>query len=231
MAFWTLEEVALADATSELVMLALLAGGRGGVDILPPGIQPLVDWEFFNKAALRYLREDRIAMVRGITETTRTDAVQAINDWLQSGEHLDSLRAELAPLFGTTRADMIAATEVTRAVAAGNEALWQSTGVISGKQWRTARDDRVCIICQPLDSQITELDSSFELTVDAVAGSDAMARLGLDEEAAMQRAMSVLGNVGRTHQRPPAHPRCRCWESPIVSTEMVREGRQARLGI
>ncbi len=116
---------------------------------------------------------------------------------------------------------MIAATEVTRAVAAGNEALWKSTGVIGGKQWRTARDERVCVICQPLDGKVTELDGTFDLSPEEVAGSDAMAALGLDEETAMQRALSVLGNVGRTHQRPPAHPRCRCWESPIVSVEMV----------
>jgi SPP1 gp7 family putative phage head morphogenesis protein len=219
--FWQAEALLLSDALSELVMMSLLAGVDGGAALLPAGAVPLVDFDFVNRAAIQFLRDFRLETVMGITETTRRASIEAIADWMQSGEHLDVLKAKLRPLFGKTRADMIAITEVTRIVAAGNEMLWNSTGIIGGKQWRTARDERVCPICRPLDGQITELNGNFNLTVAMIATSPAMqALVGNDIERAQRRAASLLNSVG-TIKRPPAHVRCRCWESPIVSVDLV----------
>jgi hypothetical protein len=115
----------------------------------------------------------------------------------------------LQPIFGATRAEAIAATEVTRVVAAGNETLWQSTGVVSGKRWMTARDERVCPICGPLHGRLTELNRGFEFTPDDLANNEELRK-------------ALRGATAITILRPPAHVRCRCWEQPFVSEELLR---------
>jgi len=225
-AFWATEDAALWEVLAPLVMNSLLAGANGGVAALPSELLPLVNWDFFNQSALAFLRDYRLSTVAGITKTTADQAIAAIDDWARSGQHLDSLKATLRPIFGATRADMIAVTEVTRIFAQGNLSMWQSTGVVGGKMWRTARDERVCPICRPLDGQIVSLDGDFSLTPSAVATSPAMRSLlgdNYDPERAMQRANTIVRNVGARHTAPPAHVRCRCWLSPAVSEQLLEE--------
>ncbi len=56
-----------------------------------------------------------------------------------------------AKAFDQARADVIAATEVTRAVTAGETALVVALGIPATALWHTALDDRVCEVCEPLD--------------------------------------------------------------------------------
>lgn len=130
------------------LFLAALAGGMdGGIDALPPNIQPLVNPTRFNEAALRYSQEYRYTYIRDITDTTRKQVQQAMGDWIRSGQSLDVLEERLALVFGEARAARIAATEVTRAYAQGNMATWESTGFVRSSVWMTSQDERVCPIC------------------------------------------------------------------------------------
>ncbi len=45
---------------------------------------------------------------------------------------------------------MIARTDAAQAYAYANEQALEATGVVSGYQWLTAQDERVCPICGPL---------------------------------------------------------------------------------
>lgn len=121
-----------------------------------------VEWDGVNEAALAWARSYSYELVRGLNETSLTLLQQEIGDWIERGGTLEELRTRLAPHFGEERARSIAATEVTRAYAEGNLEAWRATGLVSGKEWRTAKDDRVCPICGPLHGELVALEGEFE---------------------------------------------------------------------
>lgn len=155
--YWRNEFGKLWDATNEAVMLSLLAGAASGEKLMPTALQPFIRWDVFNEAAIQYLNEYNLTILYGINETTRKQTTLAIQEWIRSGQSLSVLENTLTPIFGEARAAQIAATEVTRVFAEGNQIAWMSSGVVTHNQWRTARDERVCPICGPLDGQVVGL--------------------------------------------------------------------------
>ena len=233
--FWHGEQLRLFDDLAPLIMRVLLLGAAGGVMQLPPELQVLINWDLVNDAAIGYLHQYQLNTVAGITRTTQRQAVKAIDEWMRSGAPLDVLKTTLGPIFGQPRADMVGITEVTRIFADGNRAAWKATGVVSGRKWQTAVDERVCPICRPLHNKITSLDTEWNVEMADVAESPAMRELLGDNwtpEAASARADSLarsLGASGFTSVPQPAHPRCRCYSLPVVSVEQVREQIRADL--
>ena len=156
--FWEEEESLLWEAMAGLYLSALLDGMEGGINALPPELQPLVNFDVLNSDALRFAKDYRYSLIRDITETTRNQVREAVTNWIQSGDPLSVLEAQLAPIFGSNRANMIAVTEVTRAFAEGNALAWQSTGFVSKVRFNTSRDDRVCPYCSPLAGEVFDVD-------------------------------------------------------------------------
>ena len=92
---------------------------------------------------------------RDMIRTTATTAVQ-------EGWSNQRLAAELkdAHAFSAERAENIARTETARAQIEGAIAGWKASGVVGGRQWKTAQD--CCDICQELDGEIVGLDEDFD---------------------------------------------------------------------
>ena len=155
--FWQNEADLLWLALSGVVIESLLDGMYGGVEALPTDLQPLVDFDTLNTDALQFAKEYRYDKIKGITDTTMKQVQEAMTDWINSGDPLSSLEDILTPIFGEVRAQMIAATEITRIFAEGNASAWESTGFVSQQKWMTNRDDRVCPICGPRDGQLYNL--------------------------------------------------------------------------
>lgn len=145
-----------------------------------------VDWELANTGAAAWARRYGFDLVSQITETTRARLQQEIAAFIENQENMGQLRARLEPLFGPVRAELIAATEVTRAYAEGNRQAWRESGVINQRQWFTSNDEFVCPICGPMNGLITGLDEPYQHP------------------------------DGSTLDGPPAHPRCRCFEGAVV---------------
>ena len=100
----------------------------------------------------------------GVTESTKEAVREAVATWIETGAPLGDLARALTPTFGPIRAEMIAATEVTRAYAEANGMVWRrlgEQGIIFKREWRTARDERVCPVCGPLDGVIVGLEEKF----------------------------------------------------------------------
>ena len=151
--FWDDIDDLLWEALGPLAIEALTAGGEGGAALLPGGVEALIDWDGFNQNAIDFLRGYRFELIKGITETTRDQTQQVLNDWLTSGEPMSVLEARLEPLFGEVRASSIAETEVTRIFQQGNSMAWKSTNLVRTAVFHTAQDDRVCPICEPLEGE------------------------------------------------------------------------------
>jgi uncharacterized protein with gpF-like domain len=207
--FWSDEERELYDATAEILVRIYYAGGMAGVAELPEWMQTQVEWEPFNQAAIDYLKAYRLGIVDGILETTRSQAVDAIDTWIRSGQRLESLIATLEPLFGAARAQRIGVTEVTRAFAAGNQAAWKLTGFVTEKRWMTAHDELVCPYCGSLAGEVVGIDNNFRVPLDKLP----------------KKVREKLEKLGEQLEyiHPPAHVNCRCWIQPVVSAEALRQ--------
>lgn len=161
--FWFNEQTGLWTAMNQTLLDAYYGGVEGGTVALPDHIKPLVDWDRVSQSAIDFTRQYRFSLIKDITDTTRQQTQDAITAWIQSGAPLPALDASLTPIYGDTRASLIAATEVTRAFAQGNLDAWESTGVVEGGTWMTARDERVCPICKSHDGEtvgIGDIDSA-----------------------------------------------------------------------
>jgi len=125
-------------------------------------------WGEVNAEALAWVREYTFNLVKDLTETSRGALREALETWYQAGAgDVADLREMLAPTFGETRAQAIAATEVTRANAAATRVIGGEIGVTYALQppahpncrcwtvtralpdgslvgvWETAMDERV----------------------------------------------------------------------------------------
>jgi hypothetical protein len=110
-----------------------------------------------NQEALRWARQYSYELVNGLTGTTRDQLGEAISAFVQTpGMTIGDIESLIEPAFGRPRAEMIAATETTRAYAmATNELqglLRQETPSLETVQvWNTMQDELVCVICGPLE--------------------------------------------------------------------------------
>lgn len=142
-----------------------------------------VDWALANTTAANWADGYTFDLVTGINETTRDLIAGAVRQSIEQGLSRAELADLLAPTFGPVRAEMIAVTEVTRAVAEGEAAAVDELGKAGFEmvgEWQTANDEIVCPICQPLDG-LRAVDGTF-----------------------------THPETGDTYDLPPAHPRCRC---------------------
>ena len=145
-----------------------------------------VNWSLVNDAVVNWARTLSAQEVTLITTTTRNMVQDKVADWIAGSEPLRELEKELLPTFGKVRAKMIAVTEVTNSYAGGNLETWRASGLVEKKRWNTAGTD-VCPICVGLDQQVVPLNATFISDYD-----------------------------GSVYDRPPAHPRCKCWVTPVV---------------
>jgi HK97 family phage portal protein len=142
----------------------LIASANGGATDAIANLQALgigVDWTLVNSAAVDWLDGYLFELVGGIQETTRDALQKAIGEWIESGEPLGQLVRELEPVFGRKRAELIAATEVTRGYTEGNRLAWRQSGVVSEVEIQTSEDERVCEICGPLAGTRRKLDDEL----------------------------------------------------------------------
>lgn len=76
---------------------------------------------------------------------------QAIDTGQSTGALADSIEGDFA--FSGNRAEMIARTEVAAADVAGTMHGYRETGIVHGKRWLTAKDEKVSAQCAACESQ------------------------------------------------------------------------------
>ena len=157
------------------------------------------DWTLANLNARDWALTYTDDVLAQLGTTSARVVGQAVGRWVTNGEPLPALIRDLAPAFGRQRAEMIAATEVTRAYAEGTVRAYRTSGVIKRLIWRTAMDEKVCPYCGALNG-----------TTIAIEGGAFFDQLPPELRAQLNRR----ANARFTY--PPAHPRCRCWVTGTV---------------
>jgi len=91
------------------------------------------------------------------TEDIRTEATAEIREGISLGESLEQIGSRVSETLDSSknRGMLIARTELMRAFNKAAESRYQKAGF--KMKWLTARDPRVCEICEPLDGQIVEV--------------------------------------------------------------------------
>lgn len=173
---------ALRDTLMTHLQAAALAGagfGREQIEREVFGVKGIfgIDWDLANNAAAQWALNfvgnligvgDLVApgapesLIKQIMDTTRDRVRREVSEFVTNSETMTDLRRRLESVFSPQRAEMIAATEVTRAFAEGNMASWREAGVVERRRWNTANDEIVCPICGPLHNMVVALGESFD---------------------------------------------------------------------
>lgn len=165
------------------VAAAIMAGSSASQLQLGYTLTP----EQVNLLATRYSKEVLPQTAAGINDTTKAKLVETLREGIKRKETAPSLKLRASQVLEdgqTSRARMIADTEIVRAFEYANYESVQVSGmdlVDIERVWLSQRDDRVCPFCKAMDYQ-------------AVSFGDGFIFPGTKVE--------VLA--------PPTHPRCRC---------------------
>lgn len=155
-----LEDQKMRDTVSRAIQDSADLGVSVAVDQLA-GVGYGFDYTLANVAAREWSLTHTDTLLNQLGTTAGKVVGQAVGRWVNNGEPLQSLINDLEPAFGRTRAERVAATEVTRAYAEGSTRTYQESGVVQKVEWATARDERVCIICGPLEGKTAPVGSQI----------------------------------------------------------------------
>lgn len=182
---------------------ALEISGANALDNLVLGINFQADtpevWQALGQRNLR---------LSGVVNTESIERLRAtLTEGVMEGESIPKLRKRVIELYGDfsrSRAEMIARTETIWASNEGVEQAWIQSRVVEGKEWLTAMDDRVDIICIEMEGKTAPLGGNFfdlgdSLTVTGANDREITAHFDFEEI-----------------RHPPIHPNCRCTLIPIV---------------
>ena len=148
-----------------------------------------------------YVENNWYLVDKEITDTTRRRLRRALIEWVEEPTTFPHLVQRFTQIVNDpARAEVIAATEVTRAFAEGTHRCYIQAGV-RAMRWYTAQDERVCPICGPLHGTIVGINDMFS---NALPASQQIARADL------------------SFARPPAHSRCRCGIGAVIDDDLVR---------
>lgn len=172
-----------------------------------------LDPSMFNSVSQEVVDEYRNAATRIATDVNAETEKQlraTLGQGIDAGEDFTELTARIEQVFGaalTYRSNRIAQTEVTREQSMGDIFAWKQSGVVNGKEWATAKDERVCPYCRSLDGTIIHLDKPFFEVGDTLTVDNG------DPDNPKPQTMNVTYD---DVQGPPLHVSCRCTALPVL---------------
>lgn len=143
-----------------------------------------------------------------MTRVTTNKLRSTISAGLEAGEAIEDLEKRIlaSTAFSPARAEVIARTETVRAQGIAELEVWDQSGVVVGKTWYTALDERVCPWCAPMHGKTVTLKQAFFKRGDSITADGQT--LNLDYETTVS---------------PPLHPNCRCVLIPEVGVKNFKK--------
>lgn len=116
-----------------------------------------VDLDLVNVDAANWARAHSEAVMQSLFNKRYTAINENVARYFEEGWSVTELAGRLRQWYSPVRAEMIAITEVTRAVVEGERAIVRRLERESGDKmvefWSTANDERVCPICFPRNNK------------------------------------------------------------------------------
>ncbi len=163
---WLLEDEWWEDPDFERDLVLLLTqAAKSGIVLFQEQVMVGMDYTMTNAEAAKWARRYTYDLIRGIDDTTRKAVREAVTAFVETpGMTVGDVMRGLP--FDERRAETVATTEITRAYAegqrmAGEDLQREYPDVRVVKQWTTNNDDRVCLICGPLDGVEVELSEAY----------------------------------------------------------------------
>ncbi len=160
----------------------------------------------FQEEVNTFIQERTLKLGKTVTETTQKKVDNIIKNWSEKEGSITELKKELKNYFNAEgeenarwRAELIARTELSKASGFAQEKVYKETGAI-GKQWLTARDERVCYLCSSMNVKFGE-----GITV------------GINQNF-FDKGDTFPDGTKNTYDSigtPPLHPACRCDIIPV----------------
>lgn len=116
-------------------------------------------WDLANEAAAQWASRYTFDLVNGVNANSQAMLQDAVDRYFRDGLTLGDLTDSIGNIFGAGRAELIAITEITRAVDESdheNVEVLKGMGFVFEEIWETNNDDLVCDICGPLDGTVTD---------------------------------------------------------------------------
>lgn len=190
---WNAEKMEL-DAVVGDVLKMILSEASDAVKEYVERLGVRVNWEIWDREAEVWAKQYGYDLIQQITDSTRKQIGEAIARWIAGDRGFPDLVEKIGQICPVNpfphirdRAQVIAATEVTRVYADARVAGFKAIG-LTRMRWRTARDELVCPICAPLG-----------------LANDGHGMIGSVTDG------FVHPEMGNKIARPPAHVSCRCW--------------------
>lgn len=171
-------------------MEALLLIGLDGFNLADPAITEFVT----NRTRL---------LGDSVNKETDKQLRAELAEGINAGESVPELMARIERVYGAAagyRAERIARTETIRAESYASQAAWQQSGLVEKKEWYTAKDERVCEYCGPMNGRVVTLDALYFEDGDTYTG------------ASGGTLKVSYGDV----DGPPLHVSCRCTLLPVL---------------
>jgi SPP1 gp7 family putative phage head morphogenesis protein len=186
--FWEEEMRRLAIILIPRLTSLVLEGMRSGTVKVGIGF----NFAIYSVLAAQWAQDYTDQLLQQVRTTNESVVGDILARWIATpGRTIGDLRAALTPHFGVQRADTIAITEATRALASGEIMAFQRAG-IEEIRWGTNNDELVCPHCGPLHGVVRKIGEVFGY-------------FKWRKGAALEPVFS-----------PPFHPNCRCGISPVV---------------
>jgi HK97 family phage portal protein len=153
----------------------------------------------------KLIKEQVKRLGKGVVRETIILVGNTLADGVAAGEGIPDLRKRVMTAFDDMskyRAERIARSEVITASNAAQVEAWKQSGVVSGKIWYTALDERVCEFCAEMHGQKIGLDDTFLAEGDELTGKKG----------------GTYSTDYRSIEEPALHPNCRCTLLPDVIT-------------
>lgn len=206
---WEEADDAMKAAIAPALFQVIIETGRDAMQAI--GMEPSL-YDPFTPAIREYqdLRTSKIA--KDVNDETEKQLRASLTEGINAGESTHQIRARIELVMGiasTMRADLIAMTEVARAQSYADIAAWDQSGLVTAKEWYTARDERVCKFCGPMHGRVIDLEENF------FNKGDIQVESGKNRKG--EKTNFTYHHDYDSVSGAPLHPRCRCTLLPIRS--------------